>query len=72
MKPKFRKKINRAFTALYRIKHDASAVSMTVESTILLLIGVLVAVFLIYWVNYAGSGEIGKGIGTRIFQAFTD
>lgn len=49
-----------------------SAISMTIESTILLLIGVLVAIFLIYWLDYIGGGEVGSSIGTRIFQAFTD
>ncbi len=55
-----------------KVTENYSAISMTIESTILLLIGVLVAIFLIYFLNYVSGGEVGSGIGTRIFQAFTD
>lgn len=52
------------------------AISTTLESTMLLLISVLVAAFLLSaWFGYMASGSAdspGGKIGIKIFEAFTD
>lgn len=52
------------------------AISTTLEVTMLLLIGVLVAAFLFHaWFEYMASGTAdspGGKVGIKIFEAFTD